>query len=59
MIGQLHTGIACLCLACQDSMSSFLAYDWVITNGCYNPFGVSSYYGMAQLIVLFVIHVYT
>ena len=35
---QLHAGIACL---------ASLAYDWVITNGCFNTFGVSSYYGIA------------
>ena len=29
-------------------MSSSLAYDWVITNGCFKPFGVSTYYGIAQ-----------
>ena len=35
----LHAGIACL---------AFLDYDWAITKVCFNPFGVSSYYGIAQ-----------
>ena len=57
------SGIACLAslaydwvTACWDSLSILLhsgivclAYDWVITNGCFNPFGVSLYYGIAHL----------
>ena len=35
----LHARMACL---------ASLANDWVITNGCFNPFSVSSYYGIAQ-----------
>ena len=35
----LHAGIARL---------TFLAYNWIITNDCFNPFGVSSYYGIAH-----------
>ena len=37
----LHAGIVCL---------AFLAYDWVITNGCFNPFRVSSYYGIVHIL---------
>ena len=46
----LHAGIACL------------AYDWVITNGCFNPFGVSSYYGIAQpadWVSMYTLHLYS
>ena len=35
----LHAGIVCL---------ASLAHDRVITNGCFNPFGMSSYYGIAH-----------
>ena len=35
----LHAGIAC---------PASLSYDWVVTNGCFNPFSVSSYNGRAH-----------
>ena len=35
----LHAGIACL---------ASMVCDRLITNGCFNPIGVSSYYGIAQ-----------
>ena len=60
----LHAGIACLAslvydwvtacwdgmstLICWDSSFCLLAHDWLITNGCFNPISVISYYGIAH-----------
>ena len=49
MIGQLHAGnsLSILLHAGIGCLAS-LAYDCVVTNGCFNPFDVSSYYGIAH-----------
>ena len=44
MIGQLYARIECL----QSYTVCLPAADWLITNGCFNPIGVSSHFSIAH-----------